>query len=422
MSPDRAPNPCLGMRSRAGSERPPTPAGVTTPYSHGRSACVTAGRRGAHRSTATCPSLPPPPLTGPSRPPGRGWPAARTPTSCDTCSASGPSTSPRTSSRSPPLDRGSPCTSHRPAEPGGARRELPDPGPSGWTTSIGPRWSLAEDVVAELEARAHRPARSWANERAALLAELDRWLLDADASEWAGRSFRSPSGVRHDGDVVPRPPRRPAVWFAGQVDRIDELPDGTLVVTDHKTGGATSGQAGGRTTRRWAGRGSSCRCTPPPPGCAGRPDAPVRAEYAFFDKGSFQRIGSRSTTRSGRRSRGDLAHVVDGIEAGFFPARPDPPAGGVRGLPLLRARRAGHGERWAEWERKRHDPRLARWFAERRDASERMNAQLALASTPRRRRPARRGGPRRASATTRGDSVRRGRRRGRQDAALVAGS
>ena len=55
--------------------------------------------------------------------------------------------------------------------------------------------------------------------------------------------------------------------------------------------------------------------------------------------------------------------MIEGIEAGVFPAIPDPPGYQhfVR-CKYCQPDSLGTGERWPEWERKRHDERLARWF------------------------------------------------------------
>ena len=68
-------------------------------------------------------------------------------------------------------------------------------------------------------------------------ATLDRWLA-FDRHGWAGRTIAVVrAGLRR--------PTSPSSWpsptvgriaFHGQIDRVDELPDGTIVVTDHKTG------------------------------------------------------------------------------------------------------------------------------------------------------------------------------------------
>ena len=58
-------------------------------------------------------------------------------------------------------------------------------------------------------------------------------------------------------------------------------------------------------------------------------------------------------------------HVVDGIESGLYPAIPERP-GWSPFVPCQYCEPDGLGrtERWIEWQHKRHDPRLARWFGE----------------------------------------------------------
>ena len=91
----------------------------------------------------------------------------------------------------------------------------------------------------------------------------------------------------------------------------------------------------------------------------------MRAEYSFFEKGDFKRIGYTLDERIWAQVGHDLALVVDGIESGFFPARAEPPAW----RPFVDCEYCepdglGTAVRWSEWDRKRHDPRLARWFAD----------------------------------------------------------
>ena len=94
-----------------------------------------------------------------------------------------------------------------------------------------------------------------------------------------------------------------------------------------------------------------------------RPDATVLAEYAFFEKAKFRRIPITLDERSWALVGEDLSRIIEGIEAGVFPAIPDPPGYQhyVR-CQYCQPDGLGTAERWPEWERKRHDERLARWF------------------------------------------------------------
>ena len=245
---------------------------------------------------------------------------------------------------------------------------LPDPSPHGWTDVHREALSRIGTAVAdELEAggRTGRDA-SWANERAALLAELDRWM-DADTEQWRGRRIvHSELRFGDDGEVrLTLSDGRP-LSFAGQIDRIDELPDGTLVVTDHKTGRADSlGKLSADAPTMGATRFQLPVYAAAAVQALGRPGNPVRAEYSFFEKGDFKRIGYTLDEHIWAQVGHDLALVVDGIESGFFPARAEPPAW----RPFVDCEYCepdglGTAVRWSEWDRKRHDPRLARWFAD----------------------------------------------------------
>ena len=97
----------------------------------------------------------------------------------------------------------------------------------------------------------------------------------------------------------------------------------------------------------------------------GRPDALVRAEYAFFARAKYERLAVVFDDAAWKLALARLADVVDGIEARLFPATPEPP--GWRhyvACPYCEPDELGTTERFPEWERKRHDPRLARWFGD----------------------------------------------------------
>ena len=122
-----------------------------------------------------------------------------------------------------------------------------------------------------------------------------------------------------------------------------------------------------RRTPRSAPRCSSSRPTPRPPRSIGRrPDVEVRTEYGLMGKGDYERFGYTITpevaelvaAQSGTRRR---RHRV-----GLLP-EPCPQRPGWRlytACLYCEPDELGTAERWAEWLRKRHDPRLARWFGD----------------------------------------------------------
>jgi hypothetical protein len=243
------------------------------------------------------------------------------------------------------------------------------PGPSGWTDEHAALLvRFGNEVADELEAAGRTGRRAfWSVDRPAMLRELARWIV-ADRDQWAGRSLvlSEASFGRDDTapvEIVLADGRR--VAFQGQLDRVDRLPDGTLVVIDHKTGSATSYRGFSDDDPTVGGT----RFQLPVYAAAARallaePDTPVRAEYGFFAKGNFKRYGITIDERTWPRVDADLSLVLDGIEGGVFPAKPDLP--GYQhfvACEYCQPDHLGTGERWPEWERKRHDERLARWFA-----------------------------------------------------------
>jgi ATP-dependent helicase/nuclease subunit B len=97
---------------------------------------------------------------------------------------------------------------------------------------------------------------------------------------------------------------------------------------------------------------------------------PVRAEYSFFQRGGYQRIGYDLDADVWARVAAELQHVVSGIEAGWFPATAPKPQYRFRTeCQFCEPDSLGTAERYAEWERKRLDPRLAPWFAGDEDSA-----------------------------------------------------
>jgi hypothetical protein len=209
----------------------------------------------------------------------------------------------------------------------------------------------------------------WVNARAEMLAKLDAWLK-FDAAAWAGR--RIVSSERSFGDderVELALPDGRRIGFRGAIDRVDELPDGTLVVTDHKTGKADKLGAVTADDPTLAGR----RYQLPVYAAAARalverPHARVRAGYTYF-KPKFHRVELDVDDDVEGLVGAQLARVVDGIESGIYPAIPEPP-GWVQYVDCWYCDPDGLGTApvWGAWERKRTDPLLGARFAQEDEA------------------------------------------------------
>jgi RecB family exonuclease len=245
---------------------------------------------------------------------------------------------------------------------------LPQPGPAGW----GPvHLARLAELLTEVMQRFERTGRSgraayWELDGARIVQEIAGWVAGDSITSLARGAEVIASEVRFGGDGDVTLPladgRRLAIY--GTVDRIDRTPTG-LIVTDHKSGSpepyrAISGgdpTSGGTLFQLPAYAAAAASIT--------RTDGPVRAEYSFFERGDYGRIGYEFDDAVWRRVGLDLQHVVDGIEAGWFPARPNRPQFEFRiSCHYCQPDALGTAERFPEWERKRHDPRLTRWFAE----------------------------------------------------------
>jgi RecB family exonuclease len=262
--------------------------------------------------------------------------------------------------------------------------KLPQPTTTGWTDEH--RTALlehfdAECELAELSGRTGRPA-AWAIDQLRLQRDLLTWL-DHDsevirrdaitilASEWSFPEPDRPSVVLDLDDG-----RRLAV--KGHVDRLDGCANGRLVVTDHKTGKATPFAAldssdptlGGTTYQLPVYAAAALTREGQMAG-----GIAVRAEYSMFERGDYRRIGLDFDDDVWATVRTDLTHLVDGIERGWFPGRPARP--GFRlwvDCTYCEPDGLGTDDAFERWSRKRHDPRVARWFgpddAESEDAAD----------------------------------------------------
>jgi hypothetical protein len=246
---------------------------------------------------------------------------------------------------------------------------LAQPGPAGWSGEH--RTALAGffDEVCERTERRGRTGRPafWADERARMLDDLLAWLQRDSELVIERGSVVLASEMRFgaDDDVAIDLPDGRRIALRGTVDRVDRIRTGALVVTDHKSGDkrkfrnmSVDNPTADGTLFQLPSYAAAARAR------FGEPDTPVLAEYGLLRKGGYERPGFLITPEIDAAVSHMLAHVVAGIETGYFPNLPARP--GWRFFIdcwYCEPDGLGTAERWAEWQRKRHDPRLAPWFA-----------------------------------------------------------
>lgn len=247
--------------------------------------------------------------------------------------------------------------------------ELDQPGPGGWGDEH--RSALVScfdesSAGTERRGRTGRPA-FWADERTRMLADLLGWL-EHDSDHVRRRGAVVVGSEFHfggDGAATIELPDGRQIELKGSIDRVDRCTDGSLVVTDHKSGSSDAFKdmtpddpTAGSTLFQLPAYAAAARAA------FGDPTTPVLAEYGLFAKGKYLRPGFPMTPDVDDRVREALGSVIAGIEGGFYPHRPEPPGWRlfVR-CEYCEPDHLGTAERWDEWTRKQHDPRLAPWFA-----------------------------------------------------------
>ena len=211
---------------------------------------------------------------------------------------------------------------------------------------------IAGEVCGEYEKRgATGRAMFWRRDRSLILADLERFLANDDGHpirvefEFNDAAFPTPDGR--------------SVFFRGAIDRIDQMPDGSVNVIDYKTGGADRYR--GLSVKDPHQGGIHLQLAVYALATMQQFETTeVKAEYWFVTtKGRFARVGYNVTPQVRTEVGEAVATIVDGIRAGVFPGRPavDPPYTHVDcwfcspdGLSTSEARR--------DWERKRSDPAL----------------------------------------------------------------
>jgi hypothetical protein len=153
------------------------------------------------------------------------------------------------------------------------------------------------------------------------------------------------------------------VLLRGTVDRIDRCADGSLVVTDHKTGGSRSYRditdadptAGGTKFQLPAYAAAALAL-------AGEgADTPVIAEYGFLGKADYERVTCTIGPDAWPQVTSSLQRILDGIRSGVFVARPEKSQFRLGFVPCeyCDPDHLGTAERWSQFERKLADPRVA---------------------------------------------------------------
>ncbi|ACQ79826.1 ATP-dependent nuclease subunit B-like protein [Beutenbergia cavernae DSM 12333] len=235
-----------------------------------------------------------------------------------------------------------------------------------WSAADRARLAEIFDTKAREAARrgATGHARLWEVEREALLRDLGRMLDDDDA--WrASRGATVLASELTFGTDGAEPVRVAvpggAVALRGSADKVDRAGDGTLIVTDVKTG----------STRRYeeieddpVAHGTRLQLPVYAhaaraafgAGSAGR----AEALYWFVRKNAGRRIAVTLDADLEARFATTLGTLTASISRGWFPAiAPDKPDFAWVQCPYCNPDGLGHSETRERWERQRRDPRLA---------------------------------------------------------------
>ena len=213
-------------------------------------------------------------------------------------------------------------------------------------------------------------AAHWAVDRPTVRADLVKWFaLDGQiAAARRAKVIHSELRFGYDEPVTLPLPDGSRFPVAGFVDRLDEQADGQLIVMNHKTGATTefTGLTADDPTKGgtkfqlpiYAAAALALRGE-----AAGETSTRVRAEYDFFERGGYDRLGYTFDPHVWQQVADDLGAAVGGITSGLYPNVTEPPKFEF----FIRCQYCqpdglGVDERWAEWSVKRADERIATWF------------------------------------------------------------
>jgi hypothetical protein len=228
---------------------------------------------------------------------------------------------------------------------------------------------IAEARMAVYEAQGRTGRRLfWHRDRRRILAELDRFL-EVDSSVRAGFGLRPIAtelrfGFGDGAPAVDLPlSDGRALRFRGAADRVDVTDAGTLWVLDYKTGrpigvDEVDPTAAG-TMLQLPVYAHAARAS------FGTPDTPVGAAYWYVStRGQFRWAELELDPEVDARVDVVLRAIADGIDAGVFPCRVDPPTTWTRRFRSYTDPDArGTRDRYREWLRKRDAPELRSYVA-----------------------------------------------------------
>lgn len=245
----------------------------------------------------------------------------------------------------------------------GAADELPDYGQP-WSTAQRARLrEIGAAIAARYEAEGKvGHERLWPSARQRILDTLD-WMVEDDnawRAELDARVIASeiPFGLRGTEPVTVALPDGGTVTFRGSADKVDQTRDGTLLVTDIKTGSdrtfktlkvdpVSHGEKLQLPVYAMAARQTH-----------GAPETPVKAMY-WFVQSNRGRIEVGLTPAVGERYAAALGVLTRGIAHGAFPPRaPEDPDFRWVQCQYCNPDGLGHGDVRRGWERKRLSPAL----------------------------------------------------------------
>jgi ATP-dependent helicase/nuclease subunit B len=207
----------------------------------------------------------------------------------------------------------------------------------------------------------------WRRDRAQVLALAERFLREderfrraARARPYAAELTFGRYGAEAAPVEVPLDDGR-TLHFSGAIDRLDLAEDGTIVVTDYKTGSSSRFRRlspedpdNGGTHLQLAVYALAARAM------SDAPEAPVRSDYWFVsDREGFERKGYVVDEAVLARVRSVLTTITRGIEQGIFPSRPEDTGGGYVSCRYCDPDGMGVTELRRDWERLRDHPDVA---------------------------------------------------------------